>query len=213
MVRHTPLNTYVVINLRHQAGEEATRVFEVIRHKYRDWLTYLRSKGTANVAPTYVFAFENPEDLPHVNWVVHIPEGLEKEFARKLPRWVEKAQGVIEPYDISIKDVTIGTTSALANYILKGTQETHIDHFHLNGVYEGSQGSVWGKRAGSSPSIGRTARNKAEFNRKHHKAIYRNQQILGSRAVSTGSRRKDVPVPLAARDVPTPNPAYVPMVA
>jgi hypothetical protein len=203
--RQTPLNTYVVINLRHQAGEEATRVFEVIRHKYRDWLAYLRKKGVAKVAPTYVFAFENPDDLPHVNWVVHIPEGLEREFARKLPRWVERAQGVIGAYDTFIKNVTIGTTSALANYILKGTQETHIDHFHLNGVYEGSQGSVWGKRAGSSPSIGKAARDKARFNRKHHKTIYRKQQMLAGRTTSSNrSNLRDIPPGIALRRATAP---------
>jgi hypothetical protein len=171
----TPLNTYAVINLRNQAGEEATRIFEAIRHKYRDWLTHLRKTGRTSVVPTYVFAFENPGEVPHVNWVVHIPLGLEDEFANKLPRWVEKSQGEIGKFDVHIQGVSLEKTAYLAKYILKGTQETHIDHFYLSVVYDGPQGSIWGKRAGSSPSIGKSARQKAGFNRKKHKVVYQNK--------------------------------------
>jgi len=170
--QQTPLNTYAVINLREHAGPEATQVFEAIRHKYRDWLTNLRKKGVTVVKPTYVFAFENPSDIPHVNWVVHIPAGLEEEFARKLPRWVERAQGSIGSFDVNIQPVTLGSTASLAKYILKGTQDTHIDHFHLGNVYDGPQGSIWGKRAGSSPSIGKTARDRAGFKRREHRNAY-----------------------------------------
>lgn len=180
----TPLNTYVVINLRKQAGEEATYIFEAIRHKYRDWLAHLRKKGGASVTPTYVFAFENPADLPHVNWVVHIPKGLEAEFDRKLRRWVLKAQGEVGPFDINIQPVTLESTATLAKYILKGTQETHIDHFYLGTVYDGPQGSIWGKRAGSSPSIGKTARDRTGFKRRAHRSAYRSpsaSSLAGSR--------------------------------
>lgn len=187
----TPLNTYAVINLRNQAGEDATRVFEAIRHKYRDWLMHLRKTGRANIPPTYVFAFENPGEVPHVNWVVHIPRGLEAEFSNKLPRWVEKSQGGIGNFDVNIQDVNLERTAYLAKYILKGTQETHIDHFYLNVVYDGPQGSIWGKRAGSSPSIGRSAREKAGFNRKKHKTIYQSSPI---RAVK-GAKIKPRPSP------------------
>ena len=171
------LLTPVVINLRERAGDRATHTFEAIRHKYRDWLANLRNKGETSVIPTYVFAFENPTDLPHVNWVVHIPKGLEAEFARKLRRWVLRAQGEVGPFDVNIQPVTLESTATLAKYILKGTQETHIDHFHLGTVYDGPQGSIWGKRAGSSPSIGKTARERAGFKRRAHRSAYRSPSI------------------------------------
>jgi hypothetical protein len=195
----TPLNTYAVVNLRNQAGEEATRVFEIIRHKYRDWLMHLRKIGRTKISPIYVFAFENPGEVPHVNWVLHIPSGLESEFANKLPRWVEKAQGSIGDFDVNIQDVTLERTAFLAKYILKGTQETHIDHFYLSMVYDGPQGSIWGKRAGSSPSIGKSARQKAGFNRKKHRAVYQPKPasaVKGAR-IRTGSSASSGNMPRA----------------
>jgi hypothetical protein len=160
-----PLNTYVVINMREEARASSATIFCLIRHKYRDWLTHRRRTGGQSCVPTYIYAFENTKDQPHVNWVLHVPPSLEREFARKLEAWVRKAQSLVGPFDIKIEPVQRDYAKRLAKYVLKGTHEDFIEHFHLQNVYEGSQGTVWGKRAGCSPSLSKMAREKAGFKR------------------------------------------------
>lgn len=163
----SPLNLYAVINLHETAAKSAATIFECIRHKYRDWLTYAtrHSVGGA-MSPAYVFAMENPEgEHMHVNWVVHIPAHLRDEFIQKLARWVEKAQGVCGPFDVRVCPVKQDTAKQLANYIVKGTDPDYIDHFHLANVHV-PQGEFWGKRAGISVSLGDAARKAANYNGK-----------------------------------------------
>lgn len=158
-----PLNLYVVIHLHEKASASAATLFERIRHKYRDWLSHkAKTMGRLGLAPAYVYVFENPAKNPHVNWVVHIPASLQAEFQRKLPRWVERAQGQLHENDIHCQPIELNRAKRLAKYILKGTDSAFVEHFHLQDVHK-PQGSVWGKRAGISPSLGNTARNAVGF--------------------------------------------------
>lgn len=83
-----PLTHYAVLNLdERQSGLAGTVIFTRIRHKYRDWLNgRLKKLGHKPIPPVYVYSHENPDDNPHVNWMVHVPVFLVNEFLQKLPR-------------------------------------------------------------------------------------------------------------------------------
>ncbi|MEM9735028.1 MAG: hypothetical protein AAF908_00285 [Pseudomonadota bacterium] len=159
-----PLNTYVVVNLGDFAtGLAATMAFERIRHKYRDWLSrkYAVTVGEKE-PPRYVYTLEAPNEHDHANWVVHIPPPFLKEFLKKLPRWVRRVTGNSRPFDIEVQTVDPETDKSLAKYVIKGTNEKYVEYLHLKAV-AAPQGRIWGRRCGTSPSIGRTARKRAGF--------------------------------------------------
>lgn len=158
----TPLNLYVVINLREGSAASAATIFASIRHKYRDWLTHHRNKGRPVTRPVYAFSFENPNGMTHVNWAIHVPACVRHDFERKLRRWVMRAQGECGPQDICCKPINPAYAKRLAKYIVKGTDPDFVAHFHLGEVHA-PQGRVWGKRAGVSPAIGKSARAVAGF--------------------------------------------------
>ena len=170
--RATPLNRYVVINLHESDQETAATLFEAIRHKFRDWLNYRTRKPGPPARPAYIYAIENSGERPHphVNWLVHVPNHLLKEFDRKLPQWVKKVQGDVGPFDISCEATIETHVKRLAKYIVKGTDPLYVDHFHLREMAE-PQGMVWGRRAGVSPSIGREARRVAVFKRRKRRSF------------------------------------------
>lgn len=157
------LNLYVVLNLIDQDSASAATIFAKIRQKYRTWLRYrLRKEGRQLEAPTYIYALEAPDGHHHVNWAVHVPEGLEEEFRERLPRWLKRAQGECRPHDVHVDPIRQSHVKRLAKYIVKGTDPTFIDHFFL-GDCAAPQGLVHGKRAGVSPSLGHAARRAVGF--------------------------------------------------
>lgn len=160
----TPLNLYAVINLHETAAKSAASIFSDIRHRFRDWLYYQRKKGAAGaLKPAYIYALENPNDAhPHANWAIHIPHELEEEFRRKLPLWVARAQGHCGPHDCHVQPIIQDYAKKLAKYIVKATDPAFIAHFHL-GNEAADQGSIYGKRAGVSPSLGHAVRREANF--------------------------------------------------
>lgn len=164
-----PLNLYVVINLHESAAKCAARIFADIRHRFRDWLYYRRRKGYGDTPrPAYIYALENPNDAhPHANWAIHIPPKLEAEFRRKLPQWVMKAQDVCGIYDCHVQPINQDYAKKLAKYIVKATDPAFIAHFHL-GDEAADQGTIYGKRAGVSPSLGHAVRREADFRPRRH---------------------------------------------
>jgi hypothetical protein len=165
-----PLNRYVVINFRGGDPSEVTKAFQIFRRRFRGWLEYKREIAHAgqDCEPAYVYTFENPSDIPHVNWLVHIPPALLPEFDRKVLKWAEKIPG-FDMFDLKVKP--IAWCPGLANYINKGVDPLYQSHFHLEYMAKehGPQGVIWGKRAGVSPFIGRTARKAAEWHRRNRK--------------------------------------------
>jgi hypothetical protein len=151
-----------VINLRDIAEHGATTAFERIRHKFRDWLGRRTKKAGQHVPPIYVFTLENPNGHIHANWAVHVPEALATEFKNKLPKWVEKVQGKVDPYDIDMQPINAAYDKRLAKYIFKGTDPHFAHHFYLQDIHE-PQGKIWGRRAAISRAIGIRARKKAGF--------------------------------------------------
>lgn len=162
--RGQAFNLYVVINLREGGDDSMGQVFRIVLHKYRDWLAYLRKQGDASALPSYASTLENPAGThPHVNWVLFVPPHLVAAFRRKLPQWVNRAIGAeVGPFDIKVQEIVPGTEKSLAKYILKGTDPEFVPHFYLERVAE-PQGTVWGRRAGMSLSVGRAAREAAGF--------------------------------------------------
>jgi hypothetical protein len=165
--RDIPLNLYVVINLIETDAHAAATLFEMVRHKYRDWLNYRTRNIDGHIPPMYVFTFEgNPS--PHVNWVLRVPPYLMEEFERKLFKWVSKVQ-TVRPHDVHIQRVESGGPyKSLANYICKGCHPAFIEHFHLTelNATHGEQGTFWGKRAGVSPSLNKSVRDAYGYNPK-----------------------------------------------
>jgi hypothetical protein len=160
----SPLNLYVVVNLHETMAKCAATIFADIRHRFRDWLYYRRRKGCENTPrPAYIYALENPNDAhPHANWAIHIPPELEAEFRRKLPQWVMKAQGACGSHDCHVQPINQDYAKKLAKYIVKATDPAFIAHFHLADE-AADQGTIYGKRAGVSPSLGHAVRREANF--------------------------------------------------
>ena len=165
-----PLNISVVLQLHERDSHSAATLFEMIRHKYRDWLHYQSRKWGHLLPPLYVYAFEAPGN-PHVNWVVRVPPFLLDDFLAKLPRWVKRVQGPASLYDLHISTVDPRGYKTLAAYIAKGCEEGYLDHFHLTHLHarHGPQGEFWGKRAGVSPALSKAARDAAYYNGKSRK--------------------------------------------
>jgi hypothetical protein len=143
------------------ARAAADRAFREIRHKFRDWLTYLRRMHDIKLKPYYVFAFENPDGLTHVNWVLHVPDALKSAFEAKLQKWVAKVMETVRPFDIDVQPVT-RNAKRLAKYVVKGTDPAFVPHFHLGDVHK-PQGWFCGQRARVSASLDKTARATAGF--------------------------------------------------
>jgi hypothetical protein len=159
-----PLNLYVVLNLHETASKAATTIFSDIRHRYRDWLSYISRKQWGVLAkPAYIYALENPGGThPHANWAVHIPVGFQDDFIKKLPLWLAKAQGHCGISDCDVQTINQDYAKKLAKYIVKATDPAFIDHFHLT-AEACDQGTIYGKRAGVSPSLGHAVRRAAQF--------------------------------------------------
>jgi len=160
----TPLNLYVVVNLRGTDSQSTATIFSEIRHRFRDWLYYKRhTKSEIGLKPSYIYALENPRDQhPHANWAVHIPPELESEFRRKLPVWVMGVQGVCGIHDCDVQPINPNYAKRLAKYIVKGTDPLYVAHFYLTDEAN-DQGTIYGKRAGVSTSLGHAVRRDANF--------------------------------------------------
>jgi hypothetical protein len=177
-----PLNNYIVMNLHGLDAEYAASLFERVRHKFRDWFNR-RTKQLYGKAlpPMYVYTLEKPGQQAHANWVVHIPTELKREFDKKKQRWVERVQGKRGHHDIYASDVDPHTAKSLAKYIIKGIDAVYVDYLHLS-TYAAPQGRIWGRRAGTSPSLSRGARNAGGFSAKRDRGKLRPANIEGKAA-------------------------------
>ena len=153
-----PFNYYVVIHLHETVAKSSSTIIEDFHRRYRGWFRRACKKNDLHLRPTYAWAREKPADHEHLNWCAHIPPQLKDEFERKLLSWVRKAQGDPDEVTVNIQPITHNYKS-VANYILKGVDPEFLDHFHLRKLYtkHGQQGTVYGKRAGYSLNIGRSA--------------------------------------------------------
>ena len=153
-----PLNLYVVINFIDAAHSYPVSTFGKVRHKFRDWLKYKAlDEGRLTSGPTYIYTFENPHGVIHVNWMLRLGPSHIAEFQKKLSQWLDRAQGHHNEFDIHIEVIEPGTEKTLANYLMKGVSQSVAKHFFLEGVCE-PQGEIWGQRAGASMNISKSSR-------------------------------------------------------
>lgn len=134
-----------------------------IYQKFGRWYRYqsnkLKEKGKSGYGPpTYQAVIENPDNVHHIHWLVHVPEELRELFENTLPKWLNKATEVTRPEGI-IKIVTIDTVMGLSRYCMKGVDPRHARRCF---VRPKPQGTVWGKRVAISRSLGPKARLAAE---------------------------------------------------
>ena len=117
-----PINYYCVIHLDDTVSQSANTAFAKIRRLHGEWLRRRSKRDGFKYQPTYVYSFENPDDNIHVNWCLHIPDTLEKDFIENLDRWVKNTQGPISDKNIFTTKIQYGVDSykSVANYILKG---------------------------------------------------------------------------------------------
>jgi len=163
-------NYFVVIHLHDSLAKSSASIIEDFHKRYRGWFRRACKKHNLDYKPTYVWTRENPNGHEHLNWCAHIPKELEAEFESKLTAWVRKSQGMPDEVTINIQPIT-KTYKSVANYILKGVDPEFIQHFHLQKQFlkHGLQGTVFGKRAGYSLNIGRSAIKSVEFNAKAYR--------------------------------------------
>lgn len=177
-------NVYAVLNLHETFAASHVTIMERVRHKFRGWHRRATKKLFGQfVPPFYAYAIENPNNHGHANFAVHIAPPLIEQFIKMLPKWLLKAQGVCDQFDVKIQKIRPQTHKNVANYILKGTDPAFLDHFHLTDLYEknGAQGVVYGKRAGLSQCLDTAARNAGNFRKRRNQVSYpinRQQPII-----------------------------------
>lgn len=159
-------NYYVVLYLDDKISQAANTAFLKIMQKYRSWLGRKRQTHQTDCVPTYVYTHENPTGANHhVNICLYIPKELEAEFLEKLPIWIEKVQGPLEPAALMVKPLRPNGYKNVAFYIIKGIDPEFVDYFNLRRKYDekGPQGTIHGTRASMSRNLGPTTIREAEF--------------------------------------------------
>lgn len=162
------MNYQVVIVLRERLDASGATLFKQILRKYRRWFRRVQIKhGNKPIPPIHADTKENPNNNLHVNWALHIPKYLHKEFERKVVDWVNKVQ-VCEKTDIHIQKIKPNTEKNVANYMVKGIDPIYVDYLHL-GRIASDQGEFYGRRSNISQAVSRMARKKVGFVPKRHR--------------------------------------------
>lgn len=148
------LNHYIVINFPIRDGDELApqRDFRKIRTKARSWMYHRRRRRIVDPL-TDVRTWEAASGVEHVNWLIHVPDGLHAEFLAMLPIWIEKVFGVLSEGTYHVEEIY--NLNGVLRYVLKGTQKGHAHRFGIRPV---PQGEVWGRRAVASTCLGKAAR-------------------------------------------------------
>lgn len=159
-----PLTHFVTINFAHTncTPAEGLQAFRELRNnRFGKWVTRTRKKAPWQAAQAaHVWVVENPDDLTHVHWAVHIPAGAEAEFTRLMPKWLQAVTGgPLAPGALDIRPVH--DASRLALYMLKGADEGYTTFANIINL---PQGRVDGRRCGVAHALNRTARKAAGIN-------------------------------------------------
>ena len=170
--RGDALTHYIVLHLGPAGQEDQAEAVGALIEKFRVWLAYKRTKGLDVGMPDYALTIEAPGKTVHMNWAVRVPAGFEEEFSRKLNRWAERVCGPMKPAALHIARIDPLGYKSLANYMLKGTDELYVAHFHL-GKWPTPQGMVHGTRAAFSRSLGPAARDRAGYDARRRTMLSR----------------------------------------
>ena len=157
-----PLNYLVTLNFNHTTcpHERASQATSEIASKFGRWLRYQSAKsikagGSTYGAPAYVTVIENPNNIHHVHWLVHVPDELMRLFAKTVPTWLTKAAGEITAPSGAIDIRPVATVMATSRYLMKGVEKHYARRCF---VRPEDQGMVLGKRVSVSRSLGHAAR-------------------------------------------------------
>ena len=160
------LNQFVTINYSKTscAPEEASAHFRILLASwFARWLRR-HPKNKSKSSPTYVWVFEAAGGQVAVHWLVHIPQGLIREFWRTVPAWVAATTaGAIETN--AVKHRRIYSIIGAKRYVLKGMDP----HFaRMWQIRPSPQGMIVGKRSGFSRNLGPIARKKLAYRPLRH---------------------------------------------
>jgi hypothetical protein len=158
-------NTYVCINFSDLSvpEENVAGKFKAIRARITRWWRYQRNKGRPELGEILgVYSHANPDNIRHVDWVLHVPVSLKKEFdeaLRKVMRRVLSTNELgLEPH---IKPIS--NAPGLMKYILKGIDPQYAAHFHIR---HQNEGFVSGRRTGVSRAASYAARKASGWTRR-----------------------------------------------
>lgn len=162
----TPLNWAVTINFG-VAGIDpavASQLFQrLLAQRFAPWLRRSASNDN-NLPPTYVWTLEAPNGPVNGHWLLHLPDRLFGQFERRLSRWFEGLSGQpIPPRALHFQPIYNPT--GMRWYALKGINPVWAKHL---GVMHVPQGTITGKRSGSSRNLGPLARARAGYRPKRH---------------------------------------------
>lgn len=169
-----PLNHLVTYNFS-AAGfdpREAVPAFGRLRLNYFNKWAARPPAGLLPTTAAYAYSFENYRDDDdhafetmeegdphnvHVHWLVHVPGARAHDFEGRAHEWLE---AVIGPFTaanaVDVRAITYGDSPViLRNYLLKGGSARAA---RFCGKTRSAQGIIIGRRAGTSRSLGPTAR-------------------------------------------------------
>lgn len=159
-----PLNFLITINFYDDV--DATEKFKVIRKLYTRWISAKRkTTATASYLNPWLYVFECPRENNHVHWVVHIEKQYRSEFCAKVKEWVAQNSLKSKKGQLHFSNINIFQDKLVANYLVKGVNSDACFRLNLQ-KYKKYQGFVKGQRARVATCLGRTARERANFNPK-----------------------------------------------
>ena len=165
-----PLNQLVTFNFAHTACPDhlVSRQFQKLRdNHFGKWLT---RKGSGRPKPpAFIWSVENSGGCLNVHWLVHIPKGRVEDFRAQLPGWLAAVAGEVS-CTTAIHVRHAPTPQGAAKYISKGIDPLYAPFFRIRHV---PQGQIHGKRAGTSKSLGPTARRRLQDSGQLHRSFRR----------------------------------------
>lgn len=160
------MNLLVTINFSELGvdPEEASGFFSGVWARFTRWYAYQRDrKGRAFGKFCAYAVHENPPGGPrHVHWVMHAPEGSQKEIDRVLRNRIGKLTG-LDCVGNAVHIREVYGPGQLAKYTMKGIDPAFAGHFHMAAA---NQGEIAGRRITISRSIGYAARRDAGWVRR-----------------------------------------------
>jgi len=134
-------------------------MFLVERYYARWWRRQPSRVRTRPAGPcVYVWVAENASGQHCIHWVVNLPADRRPDFVKRLPGWVAKIAGIVQPGAIDI--VSVHNAAGLRKYLLKGCEPAYAAFCKID--FE-DQGDIVGKRCGVSRSLQRTERERQNY--------------------------------------------------
>lgn len=163
--RGRPMTQMITINWDRLgvSEDDACDLFRKLRSRVSRAWRYAAKLGRDLGTFDYFHVHENPDHKTNVHWAVHVPKAHQLWFEKLVRARLEKLHGS-ELAVGALRFTAVTTPGGMAKYMMKGAHPMFAAHFHLKD-WVANQGTVIGRRFGTSRSLGRTAR-KANWSRK-----------------------------------------------